>query len=219
VTVTQVVDSRDSAALNNRYLVNQLLADNQAQSEVVVMLTAAEAMTIGLATPSVNIEGLLAASAPTGVPVIANFDPNAPFGQLNDSLILPYGSAAPTLSNVAQIFADPAAIILPGHQGLFVEDLSLFSQDCAFWGANGGSLFTLASEVIALQQVAAVQLAGLQLGANLNAAVAAGLLDGEAQKNNDKQQNEKQNNDDKKQMASEGDDNKDNKSDAKERDD
>jgi len=177
VCVTQVVDVRNAEAQNNRYLVNQLLADNGfPQSEVVVMLTAAAPMTIGLPTPSLDISGILASasaiSAPTGSPSIASFDPNSPFGQLNQSVILPFGSLAPSLPNNAQIFADPAAIILPGQSNLFISDLTQFSSDCALWSSNGQSLFNLASSLIAAEQIAAAELAGLSIGTNPNAAAA-----------------------------------------------
>jgi len=182
VTVTQVVDVRDANNYNNRYLVNQLLADNgRPESEIVVIVSASEAMTIGL-PDGVDLSGFLASatavSLPTGVPVVGNFDPNAPFGQYNQSVLLPYGSAPPTLPDNAQIFGDPADIILAGHSGFFVEDIRAFSQDCALWGANGGSLFNLASQLVLAEQVAAAQLVGLQIGANLGEAVALGLLHG-----------------------------------------
>lgn len=182
VTVTQVVDLRNSAAQNNRYLVNQLLADNgKPESEVVVMVTAAVPMTINLASPSLALSGLLssvtAISAPTGTPSIGAYDPNAPFGQFNQSVLLPYGSQPPSLSNSAQIFADPAAIILPGQSGLFVENIAEFSQDCAFWSANDLTLFNLATEIITVEQVSVVEASGLSLGSNIND-VAAELLSG-----------------------------------------
>jgi len=152
---------------------------------VVILVSASEPLTIGLPS-GVDLSGFLAAasatavSSPTGVPVIGNFDPNAPFGEFNQSLILPYGSAPPTLPDVSQIFSDPADIILAGHSNFFIEDITAFSQDCAFWGANGGSLFNLASQLVIAEQVAAVQLVGVQIGANLNEAVALGLLHGQA---------------------------------------
>lgn len=188
VTVTQLLDVRNNNASNSRYLVNQLLADNgQPNSEIVIMVTADAPLTIGLPTPSIDIAGILssasAVSTPTAAPIIAGFDAAAPFGRVNQSLILPYGSSAPTLANIAQIFADPASIILPGGggRGLFVQELSQFGSACSLWGANGLSLFNLQAALVLAEQVAAVQLAGLQLGAGLDAIIADQLLKGLAE--------------------------------------
>jgi hypothetical protein len=97
VTVTNIVDARDAKNVNKRYLMNQLVADNGfPNSQLVVMVTQQQEMTIG-PTPTLNIPGLSAAQAsavslPTNVPAISNLDPNAPFGQLNASQILPYNT-------------------------------------------------------------------------------------------------------------------------------
>lgn len=193
--MTKVVDLRNRNAQNNRYMVNQLLADNgRPDKEVVVMISAAEEMTIGLPTPSAAADPAAAsvqaqvqaqaqaaadASNQTGsTPQIAAFDPAAPFGRSNQSVVLPFGSQAPTLPNRAQVFADPAAVILPGARNLFVEDISRFSADCALWGANGNSLFNLQSALLAAGQVATAQLAGLVLGGGLDANLANQLLNG-----------------------------------------
>ncbi|CAJ2506200.1 Uu.00g003300.m01.CDS01 [Anthostomella pinea] len=120
VTVTTMVDARADQGAQNRYMVNQLLADNgKPDSQIMVMVSDAETMTIG-ASQTVDIAGIESASAvstPTAVPQIAVADPNAPFGQVNQSMIMPIGAAAPAID---VIFADPAAIILPGQTNLFV---------------------------------------------------------------------------------------------------
>ncbi|KAJ9137221.1 hypothetical protein NKR23_g9183 [Pleurostoma richardsiae] len=170
VTVTNVVDARDAATVNNRYLVNQLLVDNGApQSEIVVMVTASDTMTINaVPTPTVDVAGLLSAasavSTATATPAVAAFDSSAPFGQLNQSVILPYNSSAPTIPNNAQVFADPAAIILP-NQNLFVEDITVLQSDCQLISVNTGSLFNLQAFLLSsFEAVAATQLSGLVIG-------------------------------------------------------
>lgn len=221
VSITEVIDVRNAASPNKRYMVNQQLADNgNSQSTVVVMLTASSPMTIGLPSQSLDLSGLLgaaasalpskvvasvvsdaaasatavAASAAANAATFANttvassnssssssgqvtsFDPNNPFGQFNQSMILPYGSKAPSLPDGAQIVSDPAAIILPNKGGLLVEDVSQFSQDCAAL-ASTSTLFNLQSSVLQAEQIAAQLLSGLSLGASssINSA-AAGLL-------------------------------------------
>jgi len=168
--VTNVVDARDAATVNNRYLVNQLLVDNGApQSEIVVMVTASDTMTINaVPTPTVDVAGLLSAasavSTATATPAVAAFDSSAPFGQLNQSVILPYNSSAPTIPNNAQVFADPAAIILP-NQNLFVEDITVLQSDCQLISVNTGSLFNLQAFLLSsFEAVAATQLSGLVIG-------------------------------------------------------
>lgn len=169
VAVTNVIDQRDPNNVNTRYMVNQLLADNGApDKEIIVMLNAAEPLTIGPApTPAtLNVPGVAGvgnASQPSGAaPQVAPLDPNAPFGQVNGSVLLPFGSQPPQAPSNAQVFADPAAIILP-NQGLFVGDTNLIQQDCQLLAA--GSLFNLQAQLLANQQaIAQAQLAGLVLG-------------------------------------------------------
>jgi hypothetical protein len=129
-------------------------------------------MTI-LATPTLDLNGILgtvasasAISQATLAPVVAPFDVNAPFGQANGSLILPYGTQAP--SN-ALIIEDPASIIFENSKGganLFVQSISGFQSDCAAFGAQANALVNLASLQIfnSIQQASAAQIASLQLG-------------------------------------------------------
>lgn len=162
------MDLRDSSNKNNRYLINQLLVDNSApESQIVVMVTALDTMTIGaVATPTDLSAALASASAvsdPTATPAVASFDQLAPFGQLNQSVLLPFNSSAPSL-NVDQVFVDPAAIILP-NQALFVNDVNTLNQDCALVAINSGSLFNLQAALLGnLAAVAQAELAGLILG-------------------------------------------------------
>lgn len=153
VTVTQVIDIRDAAAVNRRYMVNQLLADNGfPDQEVVVMVSALEVLTISAPTATVGFEDLLSAFATggagfpsaTGLPTVGRYDPSAPFGNINESIILPFGAEAPTTDLV---FADPASIILEGQHGLFVESTDSFLSDCGFYRSNGNSFFNLATRI------------------------------------------------------------------------
>ncbi|CAK7227317.1 hypothetical protein SCUCBS95973_006502 [Sporothrix curviconia] len=107
---------------------------------------------------------------------VAAFDPNNPFGQIGQTIILPYGSKAPSLPNGAQIVADPASIILPNQRNLLVEDITQFNQDCALYASNSLSLFNLQSSVLQeAAAIAALEVSGLSLGssATLNSAAAA----------------------------------------------
>ncbi|EON98041.1 hypothetical protein UCRPA7_6353 [Phaeoacremonium minimum UCRPA7] len=168
VTVTNVVDLRDSSNKNNRYLINQLLADNAApESQIVVMVTALDTLTVGAVATPTDLSAVLASASavsnPTATPAVASFDQLAPFGQLNQSVLLPFNSSAPSL-NVDQVFVDPAAIILP-NQALFVSDVNTLNQDCALVAINSGSLFNLQAALLSnLAAVAQAELAGLILG-------------------------------------------------------
>lgn len=170
IAVTNVIDQRDPNNVNTRYMVNQLRADNGASGkEMLVMVNAAEPLTIGPApTPAtLNVPGVAGvgnATQPAAgtAPQVAQFDPNAPFGQVNGSVLLPFGTEAPKAPSDAQVFPDPAAIILP-NQGLFVGDTALIQQDCQLLAA--GSLFNLQAQLLATQQaIAQAELAGLVLG-------------------------------------------------------
>ncbi|XXH04808.1 hypothetical protein Hte_011230 [Hypoxylon texense] len=149
VTVATVVDARAAENAQKRYMVNQLLADNgKPESQIMVMVSDAQTMTIG-ASQTVDLAGVQAASAlsqPTGSPSLVAADPAAPFGRLNESLILPAGAQAPAIDLV---FADPAAIILPGQDDLFVESTGTFLQDCGFYQSNGDAFANLASQSFA----------------------------------------------------------------------
>lgn len=171
MTVTNVIDARDPANINKRYLVNQLRADNGfPEREILVMVTQAQEITIG-ATPTLNLAGILgsvasasAVSSATGVPIVTGFDPNAPFGQLNGSTILPYNTSAPTN---ALLFEDPANIIFTNsNSGLFVESIGGFQSDCSSFGAQSNSFLNLAAAQLftSFQAAAAAQLANLKLG-------------------------------------------------------
>lgn len=144
-----MVDARAAQGAQNRYMVNQLLADNgKPDNQIMVMVSDAQTMTIG-ASQTVDLAGVQAASAlsqPTGAPSLVAADPAAPFGRLNESLILPIGAQAPAIDLV---FADPAAIILPGQNNLFVESTDTFLQDCGFYQSNGNAFANLASQSFA----------------------------------------------------------------------
>lgn len=189
VTVTNVVDARDPANVNKRYMVNQLKVsikplistqlqtftdfvgkadNNNPASEILVMMTAAEPLTIQpAATPTnLNVPGVAGVGAlksqPTAPPQVAQFDPNKAFAQAaNGAVLLPYNSTAPQPPSGAQLFPDPAAIILP-NQNLFVGDVALIQQDAALLAQ--GSLFNLQSQLLAQEAVANAELAGVILG-------------------------------------------------------
>ncbi|KAK3939931.1 hypothetical protein QBC46DRAFT_138648 [Diplogelasinospora grovesii] len=177
VTVTDVIDARDPQNINKRYLMNQLVADNGfPDKQVVVMMTQQGEMTIA-ATPTLDLSGILgtaAASAAsivgaaTGVPKVAGFDPNAPFGTLNQSLILPYNTSAPAAAGNAAILVvdDPANIIFANQNNLFVESLNTLQTDCAQINANQALLdaAVLGQVFNSIQAATAAQLAGLNLG-------------------------------------------------------
>ncbi|KAH9884605.1 hypothetical protein F4778DRAFT_787707 [Xylariomycetidae sp. FL2044] len=119
VTVSTMIDARAEQGNQQRYMVNQLLIDNGKPDQVqTIMVSDSETMTIG-ASQTVQPDGVIAASAgiPTATPMVMAEDAAAPFGQVNQNVILPIGAAAPSIDLV---FADPAAIILPGQTDLFV---------------------------------------------------------------------------------------------------
>lgn len=179
VTVTNVIDARDPANVNKRYLLNQLLADNGVpDKQLLVMITQAQAMTIG-ASPTIDLSGILgtaasasAVSTPTAGAVVAGFDPNAPFASLNGSLILPYNTSAP--SN-ALVFEDPANIIFLDNSNsssrnqLFVQSAVGFQNDCAAFTAQQNSFVNLAALQLfgSVQAALAAQLATINLGTAL----------------------------------------------------
>ncbi|KAF6814347.1 hypothetical protein CSOJ01_04070 [Colletotrichum sojae] len=192
VTVTGLVDNRNQGQQRMRYLVNQLLADNgQPGKQTLVMVTdpsplqistqqAASSQSNAFGAARVALgdsaadstgpqasDGSVKASAVTGADdatlKLAAFDQAAPFGQVGQSIILPAGTQAPQLSLSVP---DPAAIILPNQQGLFVENTATFLSDCASSAANvanGNPALAGAAATIfsSFQQIAAAQLAGL----------------------------------------------------------
>ncbi|KAL1859607.1 hypothetical protein VTK73DRAFT_7522 [Phialemonium thermophilum] len=182
VTVTNVIDARDPSKVNKRYLVNQLLADNGfPDKQLVVMVTQAEEMTIA-ATPTLDLGRVLgtaasasAVSSATSAPIVSSFDPFAPFGQLNGSLILPYNTSAP---KNALVLDDPANIVFPNARGgLFVESVDGFRSDCSTFGSRTSVFINLANVQLfsSFQEAAAAQLAGLELGTALPVIPAAVL--------------------------------------------
>lgn len=141
-------------------------------------MTAAEALTIQPAAlpTNLNIPGVSgvgsavpsATAAPTATPAatdgaqVVQADPNAAFAQaVNGSVMLPFNSTAPQPPSGAQLFADPAAIILP-NQNLFVGDVALIQQDAALLAQ--GSLFNLQQQLLNQQAIAQAELAGVVLG-------------------------------------------------------
>ncbi|KAK2014747.1 hypothetical protein LZ32DRAFT_646309 [Colletotrichum eremochloae] len=187
VTVTGLVDNRKQGQQNQRYLVNQLLADNGAPgNQTLVMVTdpmpmqisteqAASSQANAFGAAKVQLENAPAVGSsnssdqavgggPNAAPndktlSLAAFDKSAPFGQIGQSVILPAGTQAPQLASVP----DPAAIILPGQQGLFVQNAATFISDCATSAAGGNqALAGVAAQIFSsFQQIAAAQLAGL----------------------------------------------------------
>ncbi|KAI0145995.1 hypothetical protein F4776DRAFT_386984 [Hypoxylon sp. NC0597] len=147
VTVSTIVDARADKGNQKRYMVNQLLADNgKPENQVMVMVSDAQTMTIG-GSQTIDLAGVAAATAvsqPSAAPAIVAADPNAPFGKQNgQSLILPIGAQAPSIDLV---FVDPAAIILPNQNNLFVESTDTFLQDCGFYQSNGNAFANLGSQ-------------------------------------------------------------------------
>ncbi|OTA81603.1 hypothetical protein M434DRAFT_380053 [Hypoxylon sp. CO27-5] len=146
VAVSTIVDARADKGNQKRYMVNQLLADNgKPESQVMVMVSDAQTMTIG-ASQTIDLAGVASATAvsqPSAAPAIVAADPKAPFGKPNQSLILPIGAQAPSIDLV---FVDPAAIILPNQNNLFVESTDTFLQDCGFYQSNGNAFANLASQ-------------------------------------------------------------------------
>ncbi|KAK2032862.1 hypothetical protein LX32DRAFT_725648 [Colletotrichum zoysiae] len=197
VTVTNLVDNRNQGQQNQgkpkreqqnqRYLVNQLLADNGAPgNQTLVMVTdptpmqisteqAASSQTNAFGAASVQLENAPAVGsgnssnqAVGGGPNaalnaksinLAAFDKSAPFGQIGQSVILPAGTLAPQLASTP----DPASIILPGQQGLFVQNAATFISDCATSVAGGNQVLAgVATQLFSsFQQIASAQLAGL----------------------------------------------------------
>ncbi|CAI4219530.1 unnamed protein product [Parascedosporium putredinis] len=139
VTVTCVLDRRNGGAGTNRYLVNQLLADNGAGSRnIAVMVSDAETMTI---LPTAT--GSSFASQFTASTAASSSSQHRP----------------PTLN---LIFPDPAAIIFP-NQAAFIESPNTFFQSCANFASNGNSFVNLGGAFLnGFQQIAAAQLAGLR---------------------------------------------------------
>ncbi|KAK1731243.1 hypothetical protein CaCOL14_009768 [Colletotrichum acutatum] len=189
VTVTGLVDNRNQGQQNKRYLVNQLLADNgQAGKQTLVMVTdptnleistpqaaSAQANAFGAArvqledssssagsnTSDFSAQAVGSAPADNTLSLTA-FNQAAPFGQIGQSIILPAGTQAPQLLSVP----DPAAIILPQQQGLFVQNAGTFLTDCATSAANAANgnpaLAGAAAQIFSsFEQIAAAQLAGL----------------------------------------------------------
>ncbi|WQF75723.1 hypothetical protein CDEST_00737 [Colletotrichum destructivum] len=185
VTVTGLVDNRNQGQQNQRYLVNQLLADNGLPGkQALVMVTDPTPMQIStLKAASLQADAFGAARVELENPPaagsnnsdfsaqavggggddddddtlkLATFSQQAPLGQIGQSIILPAGTQAPRLASVP----DPAAIILPGQQGLFVQNAGTFLADCATSAAGGNA--ALAGQIFSsFEQLAAAQLAGL----------------------------------------------------------
>ncbi|TEA21459.1 hypothetical protein C8034_v007645 [Colletotrichum sidae] len=188
VTVTGLVDNRGQGQGNQRYLVNQLLADNgRPDKQMLVMVmdptplqlstpkaassksdffgaarVAMESDTATILNRNANFSATTASATDSTVRLAA-FDQAAPFGQVGQSVILPAGTQAPQLSLSVP---DPAAIILPNQQSIFVESAGSFLSDCASSAANAASsnpaLAGAAANIFSsFQQIAAAQLAGL----------------------------------------------------------
>lgn len=173
VTVTNIVDARDTTRVNRRYLMDQLRIDNGVpDKELVVMVTQKDEMTISAAaTPTLSLANFVASASaglPTPVSNVVSFDPAAPFALFNSSsLILPYNTSAPTNPLV---FEDPANIIFAGQHNLLVESIGSLQADCVQLAATN-SLINQAALQLALfgsfQQAAAAQIAGLHIGGGI----------------------------------------------------
>ncbi|ETS76105.1 hypothetical protein PFICI_11492 [Pestalotiopsis fici W106-1] len=190
VTVQTLVDQRSKDA-SNRYLVKQLLADNgKPESQQVIMVSEAATMTIQAAAQTLDGASIL--SSPTGTPQIAGFDASVPFGQLNQSVILPAGAQAPKIS---QVFADPAAIILPNQNSLFVEDSGAFLSDCV----QSSGFFQLAGAAIyqSFAQLAAAQAGAIIIIDNSNNGGNNDNKNNDNNNNNNDKNNDNKNNDNK----------------------
>ncbi|KAI1331115.1 hypothetical protein F5Y16DRAFT_292732 [Xylariaceae sp. FL0255] len=154
VVVTTLVDARANKNNAKRYMVQQLEASAAptatSAQDVTVMVSDAQTMTIGsAATGTFGVGGgVLQASAASAPPVspsqLAVADPSAPFGSVNQSLILPIGASAPSVDIV---FEDPATIILPNQNNLFVESTNTFLSDCVFYEANSDAFVDIAGEI------------------------------------------------------------------------
>ncbi|KAI1335120.1 hypothetical protein F5Y15DRAFT_256907 [Xylariaceae sp. FL0016] len=153
VTVTTMIDARAGQNSAQRYLVNQLLADNGKPDAVAtVMVSDVATMTIGAAQTLVQDGVTASAAVPAATAALQAADPAAPFGQVNQTMIMQAGAVAPTNDVV---FADPAAIILPDQTNLFVESTDTFLQDCGFYQDNGQTFINLGTETLtSFQQVA-----------------------------------------------------------------
>ncbi|KAK4179690.1 hypothetical protein QBC36DRAFT_343591 [Triangularia setosa] len=115
------------------------------------------------------------------LPPSASLPNLADFNLLNQSLLLPFGAAAPTFgSSLGLVLADPASVILPNQQNVFVDTLDSLQLNCLALqlgiGTAGGLL---------LSGHAGLGLGGFQgqLFGSLEAALAAqlaglGLLNG-----------------------------------------
>lgn len=155
-------------------MVKQLLADNgKPESQMIVMVSEAATMTIQSSAPQ-TLSGASILSSPTGTPQLAAFDKNAPFGQVGQSIILPAGAKAPSIS---QVFADPAAIILPNQNNLFVEDSGAFLTDCvqqaAFFQLQGAQIYQSFGQLAQAQSGAVIIVDGSNGGAAAAAPPAA----------------------------------------------
>ncbi|ORY69882.1 uncharacterized protein BCR38DRAFT_481043 [Pseudomassariella vexata] len=168
ISVSTLIDARADKGDQKRYMVNQVLADNgKPDQEMVVMVNDGATMTIG-AAQTASPDQASAASAPTASPAIAGFDVAAPFGQLNQSVILPAGAAAPAIDLV---FEDPAAIILPNQNNLFVQSADSFLSDSIFYQSNGNSFLDQAAQIFeSFEQLAAAQAAAIIINGEAAAA-------------------------------------------------
>ncbi|KAJ2901025.1 hypothetical protein MKZ38_002151 [Zalerion maritima] len=185
VVVTSVLDTRDNAGGNMRYYVNQELADNgHPESQIMVMVTAAETMTIAKdsvsevsatsaaeeeakETSSAEIDNIIdqISAGSVGLPELRSYDAAFPFGQLDESVLLPFGTEAPKIDLV---FEDPASIIFAGQTGIFVENAGTFAQDCSLFASLGNTFLTSAISIFTtFQQLSAAQAINLVIGSGM----------------------------------------------------
>ncbi len=184
VTISVPTPTLDLAALigaaNATALSSGVVASIVSQATTTA---AASSATASVASAAAAASASAAASNITDLfskfPNVAAFNASNPFGQIGQTIILPYGSVAPALPNGAQIVVDPANIILPNQASLLVEDINQLSSDCSFFSSNSLSLFNLASSVVVSEQISVVELGGLSIGSSsLLNSVAAALLAG-----------------------------------------
>ncbi|KAJ0159014.1 hypothetical protein CTA2_10477, partial [Colletotrichum tanaceti] len=132
----------------------------QAEPAALVMVTDPTPMQIStLNAASSQTDAFGAAppklSATTTTTTTHSFSQQTPLGQIGHSIIIPAGTQAPRLAAVP----DPAAIILPGHQGLLVQNAGAFLADCPMSAAGGNA--ALAEQIFSsFKQLAGAQLAG-----------------------------------------------------------
>lgn len=137
IVITEIIDVRNVDRYNKRYMKRQVRADNNAREDVIVQITEVVAITIDgndnrrfggrgikesrtVAAGEVEAGNILAPTAASEgfAAAIQTVEPNAPFAQNNQTVLLPSGAEAPT---EAAVDFDPASILEENAEGLFVQ--------------------------------------------------------------------------------------------------